>query len=189
MTTTAHPILDCHPGERLSLPEQAMLVIAGVPGAGKTTLIRQAVDRSHVRVIDTDDRRAHAAATGERPPRLLYLDHYRRIAAALSQPGPVVVHTRGTHRVLRLLLLALARHAHRPAHLLLLHADRHEAERGQQARGRVIDEGQMQRQVERWEGVLDRASEHGRLPGERWSSVCVLTRTEAAALQEIRFDS
>ena len=42
---------------QLSFPADAVVVVAGVPGAGKTTLIRRAVDRDVARVVDTDDRR------------------------------------------------------------------------------------------------------------------------------------
>jgi adenylate kinase len=56
---------------QLSFPADAVVVVAGVPGAGKTTLIRRAVDRREVRVVDTDDRRAE----GKRSTPLLYAGH------------------------------------------------------------------------------------------------------------------
>ena len=61
---------------QLSFPSDAVVVVAGVPGAGKTTLIRRAVDREAARVVDTDDRRRG---------RLLYPGHYARIAAEYQQ--------------------------------------------------------------------------------------------------------
>jgi len=166
-----------------------MLVVAGVPGAGKTTLIRRVVDRDAVQVVDTDDRRAEAAAHGTRLPRLLHLDHYRRIAAALASERPVVVHTRGTRRALRVLLLVMAARAHRSSHLILLHAGRREVEAGQRARGRTLGTRAMDRQYARWNVLLDRASARGRLTGERWASLRVLTRAQAAAVGAVTFEA
>ena len=165
-----------------------MLVIAGVPGAGKTTLIRRVIDRDDVQVIDTDDRRAHAAATGETAPRLLYLDHYRRIAVALASDEPVVVHTRGTHRALRLLLRAMAAHTHRSAHLILLNADRAEVELGQRDRGRTLGARKMDRQYARWNALLEHASERGRLFGEGWTTLNVFSRPQASDVRAVSFE-
>lgn len=67
---------------QLAFPSDAVVVVAGVPGAGKTTLIRRAVDREVTRVVDTDDRRRG---------RLLYLGHYVRIAAAIAGDRKSVV--------------------------------------------------------------------------------------------------
>ena len=39
---------------QLRFPFDAVVVVAGVPGAGKTTLIRRAVDRDAVRVVDME---------------------------------------------------------------------------------------------------------------------------------------
>jgi hypothetical protein len=74
---------------RLRFPSDSVVVVAGVPGAGKTTLIRRAVDRDAVRVVDTDDRR-----DGRRRP-LLYAGHYARIAAAVAGRRPAVSRPEG----------------------------------------------------------------------------------------------
>jgi predicted ATPase len=95
---------------QLSFPSNAVVVVAGVPGAGKTTLIRRAVDRSAVRVVDTDDRRE----AGRR--RLLYAGHYARVVAAVAMRRPVVIHSRGTHPAARRAIAALAAVRGRPAH-------------------------------------------------------------------------
>ena len=100
----------------LIFPSDSVIVVAGVPGAGKTTLLRRAVDRSIARVVDTDDR-VH------RGP-LLYPGHYARIAAAILARKPVVIHSRGTLPAARRTIALLARLRGRPAHLVLLHADR-----------------------------------------------------------------
>ena len=158
----------------LSFPSDAVVVVAGVPGAGKTTLIRRAVDRDVARVVDTDDR--------PRRGRLLYLGHYARIAAAVVRRRPAVIHSRGTQPASRRAIAALAAVCGRPAHLLMLDADRGEAESGQRARGRTVAPEEMDRQVARWRRLIARG------PGdEGWASVVVLDRTQAARVDALAF--
>jgi AAA domain len=158
---------------RLSFHSDSLVVVAGVPGAGKTTLIRRTVDRRAARVVDTDDERAVGRG------RLLYVRHWARIAAAIAARGPVVVHTRGTSAVGRRAIALLARLAGRPAHLVLLDAGRAEAEAGQRARGRTVDAREMSRHVERWRRLRAR--------GEGWTSVLRLDRGQAARVTAIGF--
>ena len=100
----------------LIFPSDSVIVVAGVPGAGKTTLLRRAVDRHDATVVDTDDR--------TRRGPLLYLGHYARIAAAIAGTKPAVIHSRGTSSIARRTILTLARLRGRPAHIVLMHADR-----------------------------------------------------------------
>jgi hypothetical protein len=158
---------------QLSFPSDAVVVVAGVPGAGKTTLIRRAVDRDRVRVVDTDDHRRE---------RLLYARHYLRIAAAVAGRRPAVIHSRGTHPAARRAIAALAALRGRPAHLVLLDADRAEAEAGQRARGRTVAAAEMERQVARWRRLMAR-----RPAGEGWASVVTLDRPQAAAVEAFAF--
>jgi hypothetical protein len=147
-----------------------------VPGAGKTTLIRRAVDRSEVRVVDTEDRRVE----GKR--WLLYAGHYRRIVAAILGRRPAVIHSRGTLPVARRAIALLARLSGRPAHLVMLDAPREAAEAGQRRRGRAVPEAEMERQMARWRRLM------ARIPtGEGWASVVVLDREQAAATSELAF--
>ena len=159
---------------RLRFPSDAVVVVAGVPGAGKTTLLRRAVQapslprpslparagrepggrRRSARVLDTDDRRA--GRWGRAPRALLYAAHYLGILAAIAGRTPVVIHSRGTHARARRAILWAARLRGRPAHLLLLHADRPVAEAGQRARGRRVGRAEMDDEVARWHGVLAR---------------------------------
>jgi hypothetical protein len=147
-----------------------------VPGAGKTTLIRRAVDRHAARVVDTDDQRR----AGRR--RLLYTAHYAGIAAAIAGRRPVVIHSRGTHPVARRAIVLLARLWGRPAHLILLDVRRAEAEAGQRARGRSVGPTEMRRQFARWKRLV--ASEPHT---EGWASVTVLDRAQTACTQAIEF--
>jgi predicted kinase len=158
---------------QLAFPSDAVVVVAGVPGAGKTTLIRRGVDRDVARVVDTDDRR--------RGP-LLYLGHYARIAAAIAGGRPVVVHSRGTHPAARRAIARLAAVRGRPAHLVLLDAGRDEADAGQRARGRTVAREEMDRQVARWRGLMAR-----RPDGEGWASIVTLDRAQAARVEALAF--
>jgi predicted kinase len=162
---------------QLSFPANAVVVVAGVPGAGKTTLIRRAVDRGGARVIDTDDRREAGRRRG------LYAGHYARIAAALVGRTPVVIHSRGTHPAARRAIAALAALRGRPAHLVLLDAARDEAEAGQRARGRTVAAAEMDRQLARWRRLMARRPAH-----EGWASVTVLHRAQAAGVEAFAFE-
>lgn len=158
---------------QLSFPSDAVVVVAGVPGAGKTTLIRRAVDRGAARVVDTDDRR--------RGP-LLYLGHYARIAAAIAGRRPAVIHSRGTHPATRRMIATLAAVRGRPAHLVMLDAARDEAEAGQRARGRSVSRDEMDRQVARWRRLMVR-----RPDGEGWASIVLLDRAQASRIEAFAF--
>ncbi|MDA0181198.1 ATP-binding protein [Solirubrobacter phytolaccae] len=159
----------------LTFPSDSVIVVAGVPGAGKTTLLRRAVDRDLATVVDTDDR--------TRRGPLLYLGHYARIAAAVLGTKPAVIHSRGTKTVARRTILTLARLRGRPAHLLLLHADRATAEAGQRARGRTVPADEMDRQVADWKALLS----SGGLHAEGWATVQLMDREQAATVTAMRF--
>jgi predicted kinase len=159
----------------LRFPADAVIVVAGVPGAGKTTLLRRAVDRAVARVVDTDDR--------PRRGPLLYPGHYARIAAAIAGGRPAVIHSRGTHPLARRTIARLARLRGRPAHLVLLHADRASAEAGQRARGRTVAAAEMDRQVARWAALIAA----GGPESEGWQSVTRLDREQAAAVGALHF--
>ena len=159
----------------LIFSSDSVIVVAGVPGAGKTTLLRRAVDRTVARVVDTDDR-------ARRGP-LLYPGHYLRIAAAILGRKPVVIHSRGTLPLTRRTIALLARLRGRPAHLVLLHADRDSAVAGQKRRGRTVSPEEMGRQVARWHALM----EAGGPAEEGWTSVRVLDRPRAAGVDAFAF--
>jgi hypothetical protein len=91
---------------------------------------------------------------------------------------PVVIHSRGTHPAARRAIAALAALRGRPAHLVMLHAERDEAEAGQRARGRTVGAAEMDRQLASWRRLMAR-----RPAREGWASVTVLDRTQAASVQ------
>ena len=69
-----------------------MVVVAGVPGAGKSTLIRRAVDRTAAAVVDTDDERQRPGGTpAVRPP---LRPHRGRRAGRATGRRPLARHAR-----------------------------------------------------------------------------------------------
>jgi predicted kinase len=167
----------------LDIEPDAVVVVAGVPGAGKTTLIDRAVDRTRAVVLDTDDRRREGRASRWKTVRVA--GHYRRILTAvlLRRSIPVVVHSRGTTAFARRLVAALARLRNRPAHLVLLVAAADEAADGQLRRGRTIPPGEMDAHIERFAGLV---AGHGAVARrEGWASVTVLDREGAAEVRRI----
>ena len=160
---------------RLTYPENAVIVVAGLPGAGKSTLIRRAVDRTAVRVVDTDDqRRAGRRASNVR--------HYGHIVAAVWGRQPVVIHSRGTLGTLRRLITLVSSLRGRPAHLILLDAPRAAAEEGQRHRGRGVSRARMDREAARWERLVRRGVRR-----EGWASVLCLDRPSAARVEQLQW--
>jgi adenylate kinase family enzyme len=162
---------------RLTYPDNAVVVVAGLPGAGKTTLIRRVTSRTAAAVVDTDDQRRR----GEQASNVR---HYGHIAAAVWGRQPVVIHSRGTVGTLRRLITTLSFLRGRPAHLILLDAPRAAAEDGQRRRGRWVSRRKMDREVARWERLLDR-----RFRGEGWRSVTLLDRPSAARVEELHWEA
>ena len=161
---------------RLTYPSDAVVVIAGIPGAGKSTLIRRAVNPSVVRIVDTDDQRREGG-------RASNVRHYARILRAVRGSRPVVIHSRGTLGTLRRSITLAASLYGRPAHLILLDVPRAAAEAGQRRRGRHLSGRSMDREVARWERLLRRG-----VRGERWRSVRVLDRAGAAAVEGLEWE-
>lgn len=126
-----------------------LVLVGGVPGAGKSTAIAQATDDlDHVYAVDPEHvsawlRRQLPSGTPYRGYRwLVHLVHTVRVLALLlSGPVPprqLVVHDPGTRARRRGLFLALAHLAGWRPILLYLDVDRSAAEDGQRRRGRVV---------------------------------------------------
>ncbi|MDI2124573.1 AAA family ATPase [Yinghuangia seranimata] len=166
-----------------------IVVVTGLPGAGKSTLMARCVcvpliDSGHVRVW-------FQARTPRRLPYLLVrplvrLVHYGRLRAALRRGGPVVVHDCGTVPLVRRWLAGTARRQGRAVHLLFLDVGAETALAGQRARGRALSARQFARHCVRTRRALDRLAAAG-APAPGWASAVVLSRTTARGLREIRF--
>ena len=186
----AGPVLD------LAYPAGGALLVVGVPGAGKTTLIDRLFSPSVVEVLDTEAIRERWQARlgttrGYRLYRpLVHLEHHLRVRRALAGTSPLVVHETGTKGWLR---LRVAREAHehgRSLHLLALDVPRTMAEAGQRARGRRVRRRSMDRHEEGF-AALRRAlrcdPEEVPVGPDGFASCLVLDRAAAERLRTVVF--
>ncbi len=173
---------------RLTLPPRSLLVVGGLPGSGKTTLLRRLGPIHHAVTLDSDaaTRRWMRLPLPYRALRpLAHAEHHLRIAlAVLLAPGGVVVHETSTRAASRRWLLALARLARRPAHLLLLDVDPTTAHAGQHARRRTLPSSSFARHTHRWHALRAHAA-RGTIPGEPWTRVLLLDRAATDVLGAI----
>ncbi|GAA3002594.1 AAA family ATPase [Streptomyces drozdowiczii] len=165
-----------------------VVVVSGLPGSGKSTLIARAAPAYAVDSQDTRDRWA-----GRLPrllPYLLYrplvrLAHYWGLRRVLRSGAPVVVHDCGTQSWVR---ARLARHARRRGsalHLVLLDVPPETAREGQRDRGRGVSAYAFARH-RRAVGRLLKDTEAGLLP-RGCASVVLLDRETAGSLARITF--
>ncbi|QTT78012.1 AAA family ATPase [Streptomyces mobaraensis NBRC 13819 = DSM 40847] len=176
-----------------------MLVVSGLPGAGKSTLIRRVVPAldgrgEPVRGVDSQDSRARLERRLRGlPVRLPYgvyrpaarLAHYARLWRALRSGASLVVHDCGQRGWVRRLLAREARRRGTALHVLLLAVEPGTALAGQRARGRTVSRaafGRHRRAMER----LVAAAVAGRPPAGA-TSVLLLDRPAATALRTITF--
>ncbi|MFA3876977.1 AAA family ATPase [Streptomyces sp. MMCC 100] len=165
-----------------------LVVITGLPGSGKSTLMRRTVRGGRVDSQDTRDR------WDRRMPRLLpyalyrplvRLAHYAGLRRALRSGEGVVVHDCGTQAWVRGWLAREARRRGGTLHLLLLDVGADEALAGQRERGRGVSQYAFLRHRAANSRLL-RAVTEGALPAGCASAV-VLDRAAADTLHRIAF--
>ncbi|TXS57010.1 AAA family ATPase [Streptomyces sp. t39] len=173
---------------RLVFGDGDLLVVSGLPGSGKTTLIqRTAPDRG----IDSQDTRDRwdARMPGSLPYAvyrpLVRLAHYAGLRRALRSGRSVVVHDCGTQAWVRRWLAREAARRGRALHLLLLDVPPKVARDGQRERGRGVS-GYAFARHRRAVGRLVSDAESGRLPSG-CSSAVLLDRDAAATLHTLAF--
>ncbi len=146
-------------GTALHFRAGSVLLVAGIPGAGKSTLIHRLFGTApaDVLVLDSADiRAAFARRLGRGMPYRLYRPvvhtvHYARIAAwTLGPRRNLVVHECGTRDWARRTMALLAALRRRHAHLLFLDTPPEAALAGQRSRGRVVGTGSFLRHSRRW---------------------------------------
>ncbi|MFF8645302.1 AAA family ATPase [Streptomyces sp. NPDC015345] len=178
-----------HSPRRLTFAEGDLVVVSGLPGGGKSTLMRQAVSGNRVDSQDTRDRWA------ARMPRLLpyavyrpvvRLAHYAGLRRILRSGAGVVVHDCGTQAWVRRWLAREALRRGGTLHLLLLDVPADTALQGQRERGRGVSRYAFARH-RRVISRLVAAAERGDLPRGCGSAV-LLDRAAAQVLREIAFD-
>lgn len=165
-----------------------LVVVTGLPGSGKSTLMRRAVDGVGVDSQDTRDR--WDARMPRFLPYALYrpavrLAHYAGLRRALRAGGGVVVHDCGTQAWVRDWLARAARRRGGALHLLVLDVGADTALRGQRERGRGVSRYAFLRH-RRAAARLLRSVEKGRLP-EGCGSAVLLDRAAADVLRRIGF--
>lgn len=131
-----------------------MIVVGGVPGAGKSTAMRPHVGRRGVVVLDPDQIRARV-----RMRWLVHLVHQVLVwAAVLAGPRrtPVLlIQDTATRPRRREALLRAARWRGWDVRLVLVQVARSEALEGQRQRGRISPSGAFARHWHRWQDLLD----------------------------------
>ncbi|MEU3985057.1 AAA family ATPase [Streptomyces sp. NPDC026672] len=177
-----------HSTRELLFGPRDLVVVTGLPGSGKSTLMHRAVEGRRVDSQDTRDRWEH------RLPRfvpyalyrpLVRLAHYAGLRRALRSGEGVVVHDCGTQRWVRGWLTREARRRGGTLHLLFLDVGADTALAGQRERGRGVSRYAFLRHRTA-AGRLLRSVERGRLP-EGCGSAVLLDRDAADVLHRIGF--
>ncbi|RJQ82586.1 ATP-binding protein [Pseudonocardiaceae bacterium YIM PH 21723] len=168
----------------VTLGRRGLLVVGGLPGAGKSTLIGGLPDTQGITVLDSDQvrTRLRAALPGRLPypvyRPVVHATHWFRILRhALRAKGPVVVHEPATRGLTRVAFRVMAALTGREPHLLWVDSAPEEALRGQRQRGRVVRSRSFQRHVRRAQPI--RCALLGGTPLPGWLSCRLVSRGEA----------
>lgn len=189
--------------EEIRYPAAAALIVAGVPGAGKSTALRKffgadsaatAPSRSSTGVLVLDSMQAR----NRWRPRLWWLPyllwrplvhaaHFLAIRTALrSATGPVVIHDCATFHWARALIARWA--ADRELHLLMLDVPAAVARAGQHSRGRRINHMSFRLHVRRWRQLMRAVATEQRSPAGASRSVVIVDRAAVDRLRCVSFD-
>ena len=165
-----------------------LVVIAGLPGSGKSTLMHRAVTGHRVDSQDTRDR--WDARVPRHVPYALYrplvrLAHYAGLRRALRTGEGVVVHDCGTQAWVRAWLAREARRHGGTLHLLLLDVDPDTALEGQRERGRGVSRYAFLRHRSAAAHLLH-SVEKGSLP-QGCGSAVLIDRAAADTLHRVGF--
>ncbi|MEV7680162.1 AAA family ATPase [Streptomyces sp. NPDC088341] len=181
-------------GRRGRVPESLvftagdLVVVSGLPGSGKSTLIRRAAAGGGIDSQDARDR-WERRLPGSLPYAvyrpLVRIAHYAGLRRALRSGESVVVHDCGTQRWVRRWLAREARRRGRGLHLVLLDVAPEVAREGQRERGRGVSGYAFARHRRAVRRLLGGA-ESGRLPPGCATAV-LLDRDAAGALDRIVF--
>jgi predicted kinase len=165
-----------------------LVVVTGLPGSGKSTLMRRAVQGMRIDSQDTRDRWDDCAPrflpyAVYRP--LVRVAHYAGLARALRSGAGTVVHDCGTQSWVRGWLARAARRRGGTLHLVFLDVTPVTALDGQRERGRGVSRYAFLRH-RRAAARLLRSVERGDLP-QGCASAVLLDRDAADVLRRIHF--
>ncbi|MYU21085.1 AAA family ATPase [Streptomyces sp. SID8352] len=164
-----------------------VVVVAGLPGSGKSTLMRRAVRGRRIDSQDARDRwerRVPRALPYAVYRPLVRLSHYAGLRRALRSGEGVVVHDCGTQPWVRGWLARWARRRGGALHLVVLDVAAGTALAGQRARGRGVSRYAFHRHRATTARLL-RSLAGGPPPG--CASATLLDRPAATALRTLAF--
>ncbi|MGW1836269.1 AAA family ATPase [Streptomyces sp. NPDC002067] len=174
----------------------ALIVVSGLPGSGKSTLMHRVVpaadgggDPVH-RVDSQDVRERWERGRLRRVPYALYrplvrVAHYLGLRRVLRSGRSAVVHDCGTQTWVRRWIARAARRGGRRPHLLLLDVPPEVARRGQRSRGRGVSGYAFSRHRTAARRLI-RDAAAGR-PPRGFASAVLLDRAAADRLRTLRF--
>jgi hypothetical protein len=173
----------------LRFPAGDILVVSGLPGGGKSTLMRRGRGAA---LIDSQDVRLRWER--RMPGRLPYpvyrplvrIAHYAGLWRAVRSGASLIVHDCGTLPFVRDWLARQARRRGRGMHLLLLDVPERAAREGQRTRGRGVSAYAMARHRTSSGRLLASVESGG--PPDGWVSAVLLDRRAARTLETIAFD-
>ncbi|MFB4315065.1 AAA family ATPase [Actinomadura sp. 21ATH] len=174
-----------------------VVIVSGLPGSGKSTLIERAVadlDAAGGLVARVDSQLVRDAWERGLPGALPYtalrpavrIAHYLRLYRHLRAGGGVVVHDCGAYPWVRRLAARRTRRRGGRTHLVLLDVPPHVALEGQALRRRRVSRHAFRRHL-RGFGRLVADAREGR-PPDGCFSVLLLDRAAADAVKVIRFE-
>ncbi|MFE2110884.1 AAA family ATPase [Kitasatospora sp. NPDC059463] len=179
-------------------PDDAVVVVSGLPGSGKSTLLHRWSARAP-QAVTVDPRAVHEACAAVMPDRLPYavyrpwarLEHVRLLRRSVRRGGPLLVHDCGSRAWMRRWLAREAARQGRELHLVLLDVGEAAALAGQRARGRWASRrafARHRRGLGRLLAALTAHARHaGATPVPEAVSVLLLDGASRARAAEARF--